>query len=242
MFARSIWISSAAVFALSACGQPAEVVQPPPAPTPQVSQVATADDGALMTLDGAVVSAAPSEFTLDYGAGSILVEMDDWDWYQEGRAIKAGDKVTVTGRFDQDIGEAPKVEASSVYVENLGTVFYASSQDDETPDVARSVLTQPRNIDVTGKVLNIEGRRFTLSGADQAFRVDTSQMAENPLDDEGILRIKPGDRVYVWGDLQLAAADTSLMAQGLINLATDKRTGGPAPSSEAVRSTPSTVN
>jgi hypothetical protein len=34
-------------------------------------------------------------FTLDYGRGQILVEMDDWDWYQEGYNLVAGDHVIV---------------------------------------------------------------------------------------------------------------------------------------------------
>ncbi|MGM0425831.1 MAG: hypothetical protein ACQEQ7_01185 [Thermodesulfobacteriota bacterium] len=73
-------------------------------------------------------------FTLDYGEGTVLVEMDDWDWYDEEGTVLEGDKVTVYGKIDDDLYEATSIEASSVYVENLGTYFYASSADEEYDD------------------------------------------------------------------------------------------------------------
>jgi hypothetical protein len=60
--------------------------------------------------------------------------MDDWDWYAEGKNLIDGDKVTVYGRIDDDFFETTSIEASSVYVESLGSYFYASAADEEYGD------------------------------------------------------------------------------------------------------------
>lgn len=60
----------------------------------------------------------------------ITVEMDDWDWYAEGAALSEGDRVTVYGFIDDDFYELRSIEASSVYVDDFNTFFYASGLDE----------------------------------------------------------------------------------------------------------------
>lgn len=192
---------------------------------------ATRDDG-WITLSGRVVGKGADRFVLDYGPGRVTVEMDDWDWFKEGRQLLAGDQVTVTGKIDQDFLEQKKIEASSVYVKSLGAVFYANPQDEE--DVAGTTVYVPSSPGwtvATGMVSGVEGREFNIGPAGAEVRVDTAKMADNPLDKEGKLQIKPGDRVQVWGRLDIDANERNeIAAEGVATLTPDrtKRQASPA--------------
>lgn len=193
----------AAALAVAGCSESAASSQNA-TPTPTADRVAAAPDDSWITLSGQVRSLAPTSFQLDYGQGEVLVEMDDWDRFQETLALQPGDRVTVAGLVDRDFLEAKKIEAGSVYVQNLGTHFWANSQDEEDLAIARvhvpNTLTVPA---ATGLVTAIEGREFVLGSGDSAMRVDTSAMTTDPMDAIGQPRIRIGDRVQVWGPLDV---------------------------------------
>lgn len=185
-------------------------------------------DGSWISISGEVTSATDNAFVLDYGEGLITVEMDDWDWYEEGKALIAGDNVTVYGRVDDDLYETATIEASSVYVKNLNTYFYASAADEE--DAAFTIVTTPLVVawmDLTGTVTSVEGREFTLDTGNRQIRVDTSSMVYNPMDDEGFQKIKEGDQVKVSGKMDYDLFEKKeLMADSIISLAKDKTKKG----------------
>lgn len=189
------------------------------------ASLATGRDGNVVNLSGRVVSAQPDFFLLDYGLGEVRVEMDDWDWYQEGKLLKAGDEVVVRGRIDNDFVARKRIEASSVFVKNLGTYFYASASDEEAlPTTTVFVSTGVDHVDATGTVTAIEGREFTMGAASGPLRVDTTALPENPLDGKGFQQVKVGDRLYVWGDLNLEQAEgAELKARGIVTLAQDRK-------------------
>ncbi|MGD8568332.1 MAG: hypothetical protein PVJ39_09615 [Gammaproteobacteria bacterium] len=54
-------------------------------------------------LNGIVASADDDSFLPDSGDGLIIVEINDWDWYKEGKAILKGDKVSVYGEINKDL-------------------------------------------------------------------------------------------------------------------------------------------
>lgn len=191
---------------------------------PDAVKLAHTPDTGWINIGGEVISTLPTSFILDYGTGTVTVEMDDWDWYREGKALAEGDDVVVTGRVDKDLFDEKKIEASSVYVKNLNTYFYANGADEENLAVSTVYVTAaPAYVDSTGYVTAIEGREFTLGGPQGAIRVDTSRLADNPLDDEGFQQIDVGDRIYVWGDFDLDAREKSeLMAKGVVSLTEDQ--------------------
>ena len=207
-------------------------------PAPDSAALGAASDGQSLSLTGTVVSAAPNSFVLDYGAGNVVVEMDDFDPFPEGQGLKAGDRVTVSGLADQDLFLNKRIEARSVYVRNLNSYFYASNADEEEYRSSAVVAASATNhSDFTGTVSAIEGREFTLGTGPLAIRVDTSLLADNPLDSEGLQQIKVGDRVFAWGDIDFDAAEgAELKARGLISLvrATIVRTKAPAGSAMPV--------
>ena len=188
------------------------------------ARLASTPDGNWINLEGRVVSKTATSFVLDYGDGNVTVEMDDWDWFKEARYLLVGDRVSVTGRIDRSLLDRATLEASSVYVHNLGTYFYASGEDEE--DVATSTIyaiAPAGAVDATGYVTAIEGREFTIGSAGGSMRVDTSRMANNPLDQEGQPQVTLADRVYVWGSLDVDARERDeLMADGVIVLRPDR--------------------
>jgi len=88
-------------------------------------------DDTWISISGVVETVTTDSFVLDYGDGTITVEMDDGDRDADGYKLVAGDAVTVNGKIDDDLFEQRTIEASSVYVEDIGTYFYASAVDEE---------------------------------------------------------------------------------------------------------------
>jgi uncharacterized protein YdeI (BOF family) len=189
----------------------------------QAAALAAAANNSWLTLRGKVISAQPSSFQLAAGDETVTVEMDDWDWYQEGRALKAGDEVVVSGRVDQDLMERKRIEASSVFVRNLGVHFYASSADEEVPVSIVYTPSPTPFTDASGIVTDVEGREFTVGVNTAAMRVDTSQVAAPA-------KVKVGDRVYAWGNLDLDPEEKlELMAEGVVIISKDKTKSSTAP-------------
>jgi uncharacterized protein YdeI (BOF family) len=161
-------------------------------------------DDSWISVSGTVDTVTEDAFALDYGEGVMTVEMDDGDRDADGYKLISGDKVTVSGRIDDDLFEARTIEASSVYVENIGTTFYASAVDEEDlSDVIVAVET-PVVISATtvqGKVTEVGSEEFTVDTGLRKVRVEVDEMSYNPLDDEGYQKIEKGDRVSVTGQI-----------------------------------------
>lgn len=181
----------AAVFPLALAASGAQAADPSEKP-----------NDSWISVSGTVVSAGPDSFRLDHGSGVITVEMDDFDFYPEGRNLIDNDQVVVYGFIDDDLFEKRTIEASSVYVQNLGTHFYASGADEE--DFAVWSLTSPievGQVEVTGTVTSVNGRVLTIDNGRRSLRVDTASMPYNPVDQIGYLKIGLGDRIKVSGDM-----------------------------------------
>ena len=159
-------------------------------------------NNAWISISGKVKTVSPDAFTLDYGEGKVLVEMDDGDRDADAYKLIPGDEVTVYGRIDDDLYETTKIEAGSVYVDKLGTYFYASSVDEEDFYYTSMIIPPiPSNTVVHGVVTDVDGREFTLDTGPTRLTVETEEMAYDPLDDEGYQKLEPGDMVRVVGRL-----------------------------------------
>lgn len=180
----------------------------------------TRPDHSWITLSGTIESVEPDRFMLDYGDGRVIVEMDSPTGAERGYTLLAGDKVSVSGRIDDDLFERTSIEAASVYVENAGTTFYASPVDDEDPQFLHVVTpVVPARTLVTGTVTDTNGREFTLDTGQRALVVDTSAMGYNPLDDKGFQKIEPGQRVSVSGVMDHDFFEgRELMAKSVVTL------------------------
>jgi len=155
-------------------------------------------DDSYISISGTIDSVSADTFELDYGEGMVTVEMDDGDRDADAYKLLEGDAVTVSGFVDDDFFEETTIEAGSVYVEKLGTTFYASSIDEE--DWAYyTVPVEIKEATLTGTVTDTDWEEFTLSTGMTRITVETEEMAYDPLDDEGYQKIEVGDRVRVNG-------------------------------------------
>lgn len=163
-------------------------------------------DDSWITISGSVESVKPDSFILNYGDGEVLVEMDDGDRDADAYVLLKGDEVTVSGRIDDDFFEQTKIEAAIVYVKNIDTTFFSSSIDEESYDLFEpSVVPQlplSRTV-VRGTVSDVNGDEFLLNTGKRLLRVDVSDMDSDPLDDQGYLKIRTGDRVSVFGQIDV---------------------------------------
>ncbi|NIQ96097.1 MAG: hypothetical protein GWN87_19275 [Desulfuromonadales bacterium] len=152
-----------------------------------------------ISISGEVESVSPDSFWLDYGEGRVLVEMDDGDRDADGYKLIKGDRVTVSGRIDDDFFEQTKIEAGSVYVEKLGTYFYASAMDEEDYNFTIIAPVVVSETVVQGVVTEVDSDQFTIDTAARKVDVETDTLAYNPLDDKGYQKIGVGDLVRVTG-------------------------------------------
>ena len=172
----------------------------------QAAEPYSKPDDSFVSISGTVASPTADDFVLDYGSGTVLVEMDDWDSYGDAYGLMDGDRVTVFGRIDDDFFEVAKVEAGSVYVENLNTYFYANAADEETGAWDPQYWTAPSPIVVSamtlrGDVVDVDAgkREFTVESGGSTITVDVAALGYNPLDDNGYQQVDQGDFVSVTG-------------------------------------------
>ncbi len=167
-----------------------------------------AGEGEWISLTGSVKSVSPEQFTMSYGAGEVVVEMDDYDWYDENFVL-SGDKVTVTGVMDSDFFEKKKIEASTVYLPKLKEYYYASAADEEDGYYSYPVLSYDWGADTqdddwvafTGTVQSIDGEELTLDTGFRDLAVDTGGITGGLLTDAGDSFVDVGDRVSVSGEM-----------------------------------------
>ncbi len=180
----------------------------------------TKPDGTWISMSGTAVETDASSFTLDYGSGTVLVEMDDWSWdTKEGAAIFDGDEVRVYGEVDDDFAETAKIEASSVYVENLGMYFYASADDEESATYTDTTPIVVGETEIIGTVTSVNGREFTVDQGVQEITVDTAMMDYNPVDSWGYQEVDEGDLVSISGDMEDDITESmELMADNIVIL------------------------
>jgi len=159
-------------------------------------------DDSWISISGTVASPTADSFQLDYGDGLVMVEMDDWDSYGDAYGLMEGDEVVVYGKVDDDLYEATTIEAGSVYVEDLNTYFYASSDDEE--DLTYWVVSEPlvlSRTSVRGTVTSVDAaeREFTIDIGARKLTVETEYLGYNAFDDVGFQKIEKGDRISASG-------------------------------------------
>lgn len=165
-------------------------------------------DDTWITISGKVESVSPNQFELDYGSGTVTVEMDDGDRDADAYKIYNGDEVTVTGLIDDDFYEVTTIEASSVHVKDIGTTFYASAVDEEDPlgiyayPLPELTVVVGASV-VTGTVSDVDvaEEEFTLNTGLRLMTVEVDEMPYNPVDDEGYQKLEAGDVVSVRGQI-----------------------------------------
>jgi uncharacterized protein YdeI (BOF family) len=112
---------------------------------------------------------------------------------------------------DNDFFERRKIEADRVMVQNINTIFYANSTDEEDfPEWHdRFIEQQPsmnmknngKQVAKTGRVIKIRDEYFVMKADNKQYKVSVDDMPYNPLDKKGHVQVKLGDTVSVIGEL-----------------------------------------
>ncbi len=174
------------------------------------------DNNSAISLTGTVIESYEDAFALSYGDGNIVVEMDDWDWYDESQSIREGEKVTVYGEVDHDMYEARKIEAEAVYAHSRNMYYFADDEDEEDryhqsymmpTKVDLATIGDDTRVSVSGTVEKIAAREFMMDVGPYMVVVDTEDLGYNPLDDNGFQRLRVGDQVHVSGLLDTGFFD-----------------------------------
>ena len=169
--------------------------------TTSAQDVETALDDTWISFSGVVEQVSSDRFDVDYGEGTVTVEFDDGDRDADAYVLDEGDRVTVSGIVDDDLYEERTIEASSVYVESIGTYFYASAVDEEDAFVTVTSPLDPSEIWVQGTVTDVDDEEFTIDTGLRRTIVEVDELFYNPLDDVGYQKIEVGDRVSVRGNV-----------------------------------------
>tara|TARA_R110000787_G_scaffold8444_6_gene28246 strand:- start:13395 stop:14111 length:717 start_codon:yes stop_codon:yes gene_type:complete len=179
-------------------------------------------DGSWVSLSGTVTNATAHGFDLDYGAGIVPVEMDDYDAWPEAYLLADGQNVGVVGKIDDDLFELTSIEASTVYVAGLNTSFSASSADEESlGEIAFYHLPDLSNVVLEGKVKDVDVKKgeFSLVAGGSSYDVSIEDLGYNPLDEIGFQEIANGDRVRITGMLDKEAfTDDEIDATSIVTL------------------------
>lgn len=165
----------------------------------------TYTDGAPVVLTGTVDAIRSDEFDLNYGTGKITVELDGWGWTgNETRYLRTGERVTISGRIDDDLFEGREVEAENIFLPGSYNYYYTTDiypsyywyYDDN------NTVQDGSYASMRGTVSNISGDEFTLTSANNAsMKVDVSDMGYDPFDNEGLQKVENGDHVHVYGEI-----------------------------------------
>lgn len=160
------------------------------------------EDDTSITLSGTVVEARSDEFDMLVNDDTITIEVEEQ--FRDGGAFSllTGDAVTVTGRVDDDLFEGKELKANALYIDKLGATFILDEDY-----VERHGMVAGRNltgfIEVAGNVTNVsdDAEEFRIHTGVGDFTVEVDELDSNPIDSEGVTRIRPGDWVSVLGEV-----------------------------------------
>ena len=181
------------------------------------------EDGEWITIAGSVSEAGLDQFTLNYGEGEIVVEMDDFDRQMEALHFKPNDQVIVTGKIDHDKGQRRTIEAGSVFVENIQQSFFASAEDEEDQSLARlrQNTAGKKGTLFIGTLSQVMPKQsvVTLNTGYQKFQINTARLLGKKPGKKEEVQLRNGQRVAIFAQPERGAAQNrKLVALALSEL------------------------
>ena len=109
-----------------------------------------------------------------------MIELDDYDSYEEGYNVEKGDKVVVTGKIDADPGQERTIEASEVYIPAVDLRIEACSHDEEDHEVKVFThrLSNGAEVELRGVIQNIESGVCTIQSSKGLIEVRLNSLRE----------------------------------------------------------------
>lgn len=198
-----------------------------------------------LSLSGEVAAVSEDSFLFDYGEGLVRVEMDDWEWFDEDDQLRPGERVSVSGRADEDFFRDGVFDAEGLYAQERKTLYTRPPRDmekdipDELTGNQPAALTYypgayniPRTapegtfVTVSGKVTAIDGRNVILDTGPTKVTVSTMDLHYNPLDKIGHQQVGKGDYIRASGQVDgKLLASKHLTANEIVTLRDESAAG-----------------
>ncbi len=155
------------------------------------------DDGSWIGISGTVESAGAGDFVLNYGDGTITVQLAD-DTTRSHKFME-NERVMVFGIVDERLFRSTMIQARAVFVESLSTYVHVVEENEDrlksiTPTIVSGTVLH-------GRVTGITARHLTLDKGDRMITVDLTRLPYNAMEATGKDRISEGDRITVLGDI-----------------------------------------
>ena len=172
----------------------------------------TQANNSWIELDGRVTSVDTRSFILDYGKGTIRVEIDDYDWFEEAYNVLENDRVKVRGKVDADPNQERSIEAETVRLKDHGVTLQANADDEEdlTENFVPPLPVQTASVEIRGTVESFQNGIMLVKTEDGMHRVDLKKSSLYSTQGKKISHtLRTGDFISVVGkeDKKLLGAD-----------------------------------
>ncbi|GAB5413709.1 MAG: hypothetical protein Cons2KO_13120 [Congregibacter sp.] len=175
-------------------------------------------DDTQITMSGTMTEIDGDEFVLNYGDGTITIELEDWKRDAEDLGFTDGAEVTVFGEIDNDLFTASTIEAEAIYFKPTSSYYYAKEDADQQTFMA-FVWSEPDTYELSdmtlrGRVVSTEADdgKFTIAvGNGDEVTVSTASLDYNPLQVENGNPVDMGDYVRVGGRLDYEFFDGKVL-------------------------------
>ncbi|MBD3586170.1 hypothetical protein HHX48_10500 [Salinimonas sp. HHU 13199] len=158
-----------------------------------------------ISLTGTVTEVDSKFITMDYGEGELIVDTDTLQLDKTAFENLEDATVTVTGMLNQQLLTEGRMRASSLYLENVGTAFVAANTMAHESDMlisAAGLDLDKSEVTLIGNVTTLSDDAFQFGAGDAALTVEVDDLRDNPLDKDGYLVLKHGDRVKVTASIE----------------------------------------
>ncbi len=158
-----------------------------------------------ISLTGTVTEVDSKFITMDYGEGELIVDTDTLQLDQTAFENLNDATVTVTGMLNQQLLTEGRMRASSLYLKNVGTAFVAATTMEHESDMlisAAGLDLGKSEVTLIGNVTTVSDDAFQFGAGDAALTVEVDDLSDNPLDEDGYLVLKHGDRVKVTASIE----------------------------------------
>ncbi|MFP4364164.1 MAG: hypothetical protein ACLFR1_09870 [Spirochaetia bacterium] len=181
---------------------------------------------AWLTLAGEVTNIQENSFDLDYGNGTVIVDMEDWDSELSSMPIENGLDVIVSGEIDENFNNDVQMEAEGIYLKDDESFLISQSADRKARSDLRRYAALPEPLEngefsIQGIVIDDHPnmREIVLAIGTGVVTVDLSELGRNVQDTQGDRHIEFGERVAVFGDFSLRFfEENTLLADRVIEL------------------------
>jgi uncharacterized protein YdeI (BOF family) len=168
----------------------------------QTGPLSGMDDETSITLSGTVIEARDDEFDIRVGTETVTVDIEDEIRDGDAYELLPGDRITVSGLVEDHFFQGKELEANALYIDKLGTTFIVDEDyADDHGMVAGRMMDDFVEVAGTVTMVGDDHDEFRIHGNVGDFTVEVDELAENPLDDDGYMKIDVGDAVRVIGEI-----------------------------------------